>query len=140
MASLNRCEFIGNLGKDPEVRTIDSGKKVANLSIACTETWKKDGEKQERTEWVRVTIWGPLAEIAEKYLHKGSKVYIAGKMQTRKYEKDGIERYATEIVLQGFDSTLIMLDGKQGGDTTGRRDKPADRPASSESPDDEIPF
>lgn len=141
MATLNRCEFIGNLGKDPEVRSLNDGKKVANLSVACTESWKKDGEKKERTEWVRAVLWGPLAEIAEKYLHKGSKVYISGSMQTRKWQdKDGTDKYSTEIVLQGFDSKLIMLDWKRGdtADTSDQATPPSQN--GGDNVDDEIPF
>lgn len=119
MASLNRCEFIGNLGKDPEIRSMQSGDKVANFSIACTEHWrnKSSGERQEKTTWVPVVIFGKLAETAEKYLTKGSKVYIAGQFNVRKWQdKDGKDRYSTEIVLQGFNAQLIMLDGKERDD------------------------
>lgn len=115
MASLNQCNFIGNLGKDPEVRTMGNGNKVANISLAVSESWKDKGtgEKKEKTTWVPIVIFGNLADIAEKYLRKGSKVFICGKFQTRKWQdKDGNDRYSTEIVLQGYDSKLIMLDGK----------------------------
>lgn len=137
---LNKCIFIGNLGRDPEVRTMQDGKKVANLSLAVSEKWKdkSTGERKERTEWVRVVIFGHLAEVAEKYLQKGSKVYVQGQMQTRKWtDKDGNEKYSTEIVLQGFNSELIMLDEKRGSD------KPvadSGRATSRDVPDDEIPF
>ena len=112
---LNQCQFIGNLGKDPEIRTTQNGAKVANFSLAVSESWKdKSGQKQERTEWVNVVVWSDgLVGVIEKYLSKGSKVFISGKMQTRKWEdKSGATKYMTEIVLQGFDAKLIMLGGK----------------------------
>ena len=121
---LNKCMFIGHLGRDPEVKTLTDGKKVANLSLAATEKWKsKTGEKMERTEWVRVVIWGALAEVAEKYLHKGSKVYVCGSLQTRKWtDQSGAEKYSTEVVLQGFNAELTMLDGPQQGGKTQQKD------------------
>lgn len=111
--ALNSCEFIGNLGRDPEVKSMQSGDKVANLSIAVTEKWKsRDGEKKERTTWVPIVIWGPLADVAERYLRKGSKVFVRGKFTVRKWQdQSGQDRYATEIVLQGHDAKLEMLDG-----------------------------
>lgn len=116
MASLNSCTFIGNLGKDPECRDVNGG-KVANFSIACTEKWKnRDGEKQERTTWVPVVVWGSLADVCQRFLHKGSKVYVCGKFSVRKYQdRDGNDRYATEVILQGPQAQLVMLDGKQDG-------------------------
>ena len=109
---LNKCEFIGNVSKAPDIRTMDNGGKVANLSLATTEKWTKDGEKHEKTEWIRIVIFGKLAEIVEKWVKKGAKLYISGKMQTRKWtDKEGVEKYSTEIVLSGFDSKLIMLGG-----------------------------
>ena len=117
--SVNKVTLIGNLGRDPEVRFSQSGDKIANISIATSETWndKATGEKREKTEWHRVVIFNDgLAGIAEKFLRKGSKVYIEGQLQTRKWQdKDGLDRYTTEIVLQGFNSTLTMLDGREGG-------------------------
>lgn len=113
---LNQCQFIGNLGADPEVRTFQNGGKVCNLRLAVTEKWKKDGETKERTEWVTVAIFSEgLIGVAERYLRKGSKVYISGKMQTRKWQdQSGADRYSTEIILQGFDAKLTMLDGPSG--------------------------
>lgn len=110
--ALNSCEFIGNLGKDPEIKSMQNGDKVANLSIAVSEKWKaKDGEKKERTTWVPIVIWGPLVDIAERYLRKGSKIFVRGKFSVRKWQdQSGQDRYATEIVLQGFDAKLEMLD------------------------------
>ena len=120
--ALNRCEFIGNLGADPEIRNTQGGEKVANLRIAVTERWKdRNGEKREKTEWVPVTIWGALAGTAEQYLSKGSKVYVAGKWQTRKWtDQQGNDRYSTECVLHGFDAKLEMLDSpRDGGQSRG---------------------
>jgi len=116
--SVNKVILIGNLGRDPEVRTMQNGGKVANLSLATSESWrdKASGEKKEKTEWHRVVIFGNLAEIAEKYLKKGSKVYVSGSLQTRKWtDQSGAEKYTTEVVLQGFGGELTMLDGKGGG-------------------------
>ena len=115
--ALNRCEFIGNLGRDPEIRSTGNGDKCANLRIAVTEKWKtQSGERKERTEWIPVTIWGPLAGVAEQYLRKGSKVFVAGRYETRKWsDQSGQDRYSTEIVLRGFDAKLEMLDGPSGG-------------------------
>ena len=108
---LNKVMLIGNLGKDPEIRYTSGGDAVATLSLATTERWKdKSGEQKEQTEWHRVTAWGSLAEIMGKYLHKGSKVYIEGKLQTRKWQdKEGNDRYTTEIRAD----QLKMLDGKE---------------------------
>ena len=112
---LNRCTFIGNLGKDPEIRYTGTGKAVANFSIAINESWKDaDGQTQEKTEWVNVVAWEKLAEIIQQYVKKGSKVYIEGKMQTRSYDDKnhpGEKKYITEIVA----NQLIMLDSKQQG-------------------------
>jgi len=120
---LNQCQFIGNLGRDPETRTFQNGGKVCNLRLAVSETWKdkQTGERKERTEWISVAIFSEgLVGIAEQYLRKGSKVYISGKMSSRKYQaQDGTDRYSTEIVLQGFDAKLVMLDGKDGGSDSG---------------------
>lgn len=145
MVSLNRCEFIGNLGAKPEIKTLQNGNRVANMSLACSESWKDKttGEKKERTEWVRVTIYQEgLVKVAEQYLQKGSKIFIEGQMQTRKYQKDGQDHYATEIVLQGFNSRLIMLDGRRDGDQ--QNSAPAQQQQSSAPQstidEDTIPF
>lgn len=136
---LNRCEFIGRLGRDPEVRSMQNGDKVANLSLACTEKWKdkQSGEQKERTEWVRVVIFGKLAGIAEQYLAKGSKVYLAGRLQTRKWtDQASVEKYSTEVVLSGFDAKMVMLGDK-------REEAPPSRstePPQQSNLDDEIPF
>ncbi|HEY8604790.1 single-stranded DNA-binding protein [Tsuneonella suprasediminis] len=116
--SLNKVMLIGNLGADPEVRSFQNGGKVCNLRIATSETWKdRDGQRQERTEWHTVAIFSEgLVNVAENYLRKGSKVYIEGQLQTRKWQdQSGNDRYSTEIVLRGFNGTLTMLDGAPGG-------------------------
>ncbi|QOZ76980.1 single-stranded DNA-binding protein [Bradyrhizobium sp. CCBAU 53351] len=117
--SVNKVILVGNLGKDPEIRRTQDGRPIANLSIATSETWrdKNTGERKEKTEWHRVVIFSePLCKIVEQYLKKGAKVYIEGALQTRKYtDQSGVEKYSTEVVLQGFNSTLTMLDGRSGG-------------------------
>lgn len=117
--SLNKATIIGHLGSDPEVRSLTSGAKVVNFSVATSETWrdKASGEKKERTEWHRVVIWSEgLAKVAETYLKKGSKVYLEGQLQTRKWQdQSGADKYTTEIVLNGFGASLIMLDGRDAG-------------------------
>ena len=122
--SVNKVILIGNLGRDPEVRSFQNGGKVCNLRIATSETWKdrNTGERREKTEWHSVAIFSEgLVRVAEQYLRKGSKVYIEGALQTRKWQdQSGQDKYSTEIVLQGFGSTLTMLDGRgEGGDQGG---------------------
>ena len=115
MSSVNKCILIGNLGADPDVKAGPDGRKFCNLRIATTERWTtKDGEKKDRTDWHAVSIFAePLAKIAEAYLRKGSRVYLEGALRTRKYtDKAGSERYVTEVVLQGFNAQLVLLDGK----------------------------
>jgi single-strand DNA-binding protein len=149
--SVNKVVLVGNLGRDPEVRRLSSGDPVVNLSVATSESWrdKATGEKKERTEWHRVVIFNEnLAKVAEQYLRKGSKVYLEGQLQTRKYtDKDGAEKYSTEVVLQRFRGELVMLDSR--GDNGGERERPALVGASESSArssfarddlDDEIPF
>ncbi|MBA6343094.1 single-stranded DNA-binding protein [Colwellia sp. MB02u-10] len=117
MAGVNKVIILGNLGKDPEVRHMPNGGGVANLTIATSETWKdkQTGEQKEKTEWHRVVMFGKLAEIAGEYLKKGSKVYIEGALQTRKWQnQQGQDQYTTEIVVQGFNGTLQMLDSRGG--------------------------
>lgn len=114
--SLNRVQIIGNLGRDPEVRSTQDGMKIVTLNVATSETWKdKSGERKEKTEWHRVVIFNErLAEVAEKYLRKGAKLYLEGSLQTRKWtDKDGVEKYTTEIVLGRFRGELTLLDGKR---------------------------
>ncbi|KFC72256.1 Single-stranded DNA-binding protein [Devosia sp. LC5] len=124
--SVNKVILVGNLGADPEVRNLPSGGKVVNLSIATSERWKDrtSGEQREKTEWHRVVIFSEgLTRVAESYLRKGSKVYIEGQLQTRKWQdQSGQDKYSTEIVLQGFNSNLTLLDGRGDGDNAGGGD------------------
>jgi len=117
--SVNKVILVGNLGADPEVRTFQNGGKVCNLRIATSETWKdrSTGERREKTEWHTVAIFSEgLVRVCEQYLKKGSKVYIEGALQTRKWQdQSGNDRYSTEVVLSGFNGTLVMLDGRSGG-------------------------
>jgi single-strand DNA-binding protein len=148
--SVNKVILVGNLGKDPEVRRMTSGDPVVNLSIATSESWrdKASGEKKEKTEWHRVVIFNKnLADVAEKYLKKGAKVYVEGQLQTRKWtDKDGAEKYSTEVVLQNFRGELTMLDGRsgggEGGGFGGGGRGAGEAPASfqRDEMDDEIPF
>lgn len=141
MSSTNKVILLGRLGKDPDIRSTQNGTKCANFSVATSEKWKdkNTGEAKEKTEWHNVVVWGALAGVCENYLKKGAQVYIEGKLQTRKWQdKDGQDRYTTEVVLQGFGSNLVMCGGK--GDGGGGNQAP--HPASTASPDldDEIPF
>ena len=147
--SVNKVILVGNLGKDPEVRRMTSGDPVVNLSIATSESWrdKASGERKEKTEWHRVVIFNKnLADVAEKYLKKGAKVYVEGQLQTRKWtDKDGAEKYSTEVVLQNFRGELTMLDGRNGGGEgagAGGGRGASEAPASFQRDelDDEIPF
>jgi single-strand DNA-binding protein len=154
--SVNKVILVGNLGKDPEVRRLNSGDPVVNLSVATSENWrdKQSGERKEKTEWHRVVIFNEnLAKVAEQYLKKGSKVYIEGQLQTRKYEQGGVEKYTTEVVLQRFRGELTMLDGKgeggrsyedDGGGFTAKagakRSSDGPRESFNQDLDDEIPF
>lgn len=115
MAGVNKVIIIGNLGKDPEIRSTQEGNEIANLAIATGESWKdkRTGERKEKTEWHKVVIFNAhLIAVCKNYLKKGSKVYIEGSLQTRKWMKDNVEMFTTEIVLQNFNGTLVMLDGK----------------------------
>ena len=151
--SVNKVILVGNLGKDPEIRRTQDGRPIANLSVATSESWrdKATGERKEKTEWHRVVIFNEgLCKIAEQYLKKGAKVYLEGALQTRKWQdQSGQDRYSTEVVLQGFNSQLTMLDragGGGGGDfgsagpTAPRERKPAMAGAKRDDLDDEIPF
>ncbi|MFT3986721.1 single-stranded DNA-binding protein [Aestuariivirga sp.] len=160
--SVNKVILVGNLGRDPEVRHTQDGKPIVNLSIATSETWRdrNSGERKERTEWHRVVIFNEnLAKVAEQYLKKGSTVYIEGQLQTRKYtDKDGVEKFSTEVVLQNFRGELTMLGGRPGegsssygggGDEFGQSspmDRPRGNPGGGKSQsftrdlDDEVPF
>ncbi len=129
--SVNKAILIGNVGKDPEIRRTQDGKAIANLSIATSESWKdkNSGERKEKTEWHRVVIFNEaLCKIAEQYVKKGQKLYIEGQIQTRKWtDKDGAEKYSTEVVVQGFNGVLTMLD-KPGDDDGAEERKSANRP------------
>ena len=160
--SVNKVILVGNLGKDPEIRRTQDGRPIANLSVATSESWrdKTTGERKEKTEWHRVVIFNEgLTRVAEQYLKKGSKVYIEGALQTRKWEKDGVDQYSTEVVLQNFNSNLTMLDGRGEGEGAGNSNsggfssprqsesrpsegrRPAAAPAfQSGGMDDDIPF
>ena len=145
--SVNKVILVGNLGRDPEVRSMQSGDKVCNLSVATSERWKdrNSGEMQEKTEWHKVSLFGKVAEVAGQYLDKGAKVYVEGKLQTRKWQaKDGTDRYTTEVVVSGFNGTLQMLD-RRDGDTAGRAGGVGKAPSQATPPvdnsfDDDIPF
>ena len=159
--SVNKVILVGNLGKDPEVRHTQDGKPIVNLSIATSDTWKdkNSGERKEKTEWHRVVIFNEgLAKVAEQYLKKGSTVYIEGQLQTRKWtDKDGAEKYSTEVVLQNYSGVMTMIGGRPGsgdgasssyggGDEFGSSG-PMERPRTSAKPasfnrdlDDEVPF
>lgn len=154
--SVNKVILVGNLGQDPEIRRLNSGDPVVNLSIATSESWrdKSSGDRKEKTEWHRIVIFNDsLAKVAEQYLKKGMKVYVEGQLQTRKWTKDGQDHYSTEIVLQKFRGELQMLDAKGQGDGE-RRDDSGSRSSgggqknsgnqsserSSRELDDDIPF
>ena len=148
MASINKVILVGNLGRDPENRYLPSGEQVTSIAVATTDKWKDKatGEQKEQTEWHRISFFGKLAEIAGQYLKKGSQVYIEGRLRTRKYtDKEGIDRYATEIIAD----TMQMLGSRQDGqESTGRnkyaeqtgRDAPSQRPAPMSDMDDDIQF
>lgn len=148
--SVNKVIIIGNLGRDPEVRTFQNGGKVCNLRIATSEQWKdkNTGERRERTEWHSVAIFNTgLVGVAEKYLKKGSKVYLEGQLETRKWQdQSGQDRYSTEVVLRPYASEMTLLDGKGGGNSGGYAGGDAgaaqggDQSAPSRDMDDEIPF
>lgn len=151
--SVNKVILVGNLGKDPEIRSTQDGREIANLTVATSESWKdrNTGERKEKTEWHRVVIFSEgLVNIAKNYLKKGAKVYLEGALQTRKWtDQSGQEKYSTEVVLQGFGSTLTMLDGRSGvGSSESSYNQSSSAPAASsggakpatELLDDEIPF
>ena len=154
--SVNKVILIGNLGRDPEIRSTQDGTRVANLSIATSESWrdKSTGERREKTEWHRVVIFNDrIVDVAEKYLRKGSKVYLEGQLQTRKWtDQSGQEKYTTEVVLQRFRGELTMLDGRPGAEAGGGYSEPSHDapshgpsgggrgPSSGGDLDDEIPF
>jgi len=147
--SLNKVLLIGRLGDDPEIKQMQNGKSVARLSVATSESWKdkNTGEKKEKTEWHRVVIFNEgLVSVVQKYLKKGAQVYIEGQLNTNKYtDSNGQEKYSTQIVLQGYSSSLTMLDGKNSssGDSKkleGTQLPSDDMPDISQDPDDKVPF
>ena len=153
MAGINKVILVGNLGAKPEVKYASNGNAISNLSVATSESWtdKSTGQKQERTEWHRVSLFGKLAEIAGQYLDKGSKVYVEGKLQTRKWQdQNGQDRYTTEVVVSGFNGTLQMLDRRDDSsssapapskDVTKKgQTEPSITPVSKDEFEDDIPF
>lgn len=141
--SVNKVILVGNLGADPEIRTTQDGREIANLNIATSESWKdrSSGERREKSEWHRVVIFSEgLVKVAKSYLKKGSKIYLEGALQTRKWQdKDGNDRYSTEVVLQGYNAALVMLDGTKG--SAEKSEPERSQPAQSNyAIDDEIPF
>jgi single-strand DNA-binding protein len=158
--SVNKVILVGNLGRDPEIRSTSGGQRIANFSLATSETWrdKSSGERKEKTEWHRIVIFNErLVDVVEKYVKKGAKLYIEGALQTRKWtDNSGQERYSTEVVLQNFRGELTMLDGARGGGgggfagepdhghdeapAQGGGGRPERRPAPASDLDDEIPF
>ncbi len=156
MAGINKVILVGNLGAKPEIKYSATGNAMTNLSVATSETWndKATGQKQEKTEWHRVSLFGKLAEIAGQYLDKGSKVYVEGKLQTRKWQdQSGADRYTTEVVVSGFNGTLQMLDRRDNADgapaqqSTPQQSAPQQQPATdpitpvdNSGFDDDIPF
>ena len=141
---LNRCAFIGYLGNDVEARSTQDGREIANLSLGVSESWKdkSSGERKSKTEWIRIVIFNEnLVTVAKTYLRKGSKIFIEGKMQTRKWaDKDGVEKYSSEVVLQNYDDKLIMLDGKSDAAPAESEPKPMGDKAAQVELDDSIPF
>ena len=145
MASVNKAILVGALGRDPESRSFQNGGKVVELRVATSESWKdkNSGDRKEKTEWHTVKVFSEgLANVAEKYLRKGSKVYLEGQLQTRKWQgTDGQDKYSTEIVLQGFNAVLVLLDGKSDGGAYDDRDTSSQSrgPAAADL-DDDVPF
>ena len=151
MAGINKVILVGNLGAKPEVKYASNGNAISNLSVATSESWtdKSTGQKQEKTEWHRVSLFGKLAEIAGQYLDKGSKVYVEGKLQTRKWQdQNGQDRYTTEVVVSGFNGTLQMLDRRDNSSSTAPsadvtengKTEPSISPVSKDEFEDDIPF
>ena len=144
--SVNKVILVGNLGRDPEVRRLNNGEPVVSLTVATGESWKDKatGERKEKTEWHKVVIFNEnLARVAEQYLKKGSKVYLEGQLQTRKWtDQQGVEKYTTEVVLQRFRGELTILDGRSGGDEGSQESQPAQSNGGRgyADLDDEVPF
>ena len=142
--SLNQVSLIGNLGRDPEMRSTKGGDKVANFTLATSETWGKGDERQEKTEWHNVVVWGKLADVVERYCTKGHTVFVQGKLTTRKgADKDGKDRYTTEVVVSGFGGLLTLLTAKGEGGSGGgasRHDGPPARSGGAPVSDEDMPF
>ena len=145
--SINKVILVGNVGQDPEIRTTQDGREIANFSLATSESWKDKatGEKKEKTEWHRVVVFSQgLVTVIKNYIKKGTKLYIEGSLQTRKWtDSQGVEKYTTEISLQNFNSTLQILDSRGGGDSSDSYSSPAkprNNDVAVEESDDEIPF
>ena len=145
---INKVILVGRLGRDPDIKFTSDGKAIANLAVATNESWtdKTSGQKVEKTEWHKVVVFGQLADICQRYLHKGSKVYLEGKLQTRKWDNnEGVTQYTTEVVLSGFNSNMMMLDGK--GESVEPTEPTVEvapqktiQPVAVEEFEDEIPF
>lgn len=145
MGSVNKVILVGNVGKDPEIRSLNNGDRVASLSLATTESWrdKSSGEKKEKTEWHRVVVFNDgLVKVIENYVKKGTTLYLEGALQTRKYEKDGQERYVTEVVLQRFGGQLVLLGGGERGEARQQDVNPPRQaaPKYDDGINDDIPF
>jgi len=139
MSSVNKVVLVGNLGQEPDIRTMQSGDKVCNLSVATSESWKdkSTGERKEKTEWHRVVVFNKgLVTVCENYLKKGSKIYLEGQIETRKWDKDGVDQYATEIVLRPFRSEIVMLDKKEQGEAK----QAVDHQAPMDDLSDDLPW
>jgi single-strand DNA-binding protein len=139
MSSLNKIMLIGNVGNDPEIKAFDNGNEVANFSIATSEKWKDKttGEQKEKTYWHNIAVFGGLVNVVKNYVKKGTKLYVEGASQTRKWQdNEGNDRYTTEVVLNGFNSNLILLSNKDSVDTV----KQDSQPTQENTVDDEIPF
>ena len=143
MSGINKVILIGNLGKTPELKYAAGGNAILNLSLATSETWtdKNTGQKQEKTEWHRVVLFGKLAELVSKYCNKGSKLYIEGKLQTRKWtNKEGKDQYTTEVIVSGFNGTVQMLDSVNQGDTKTTKPTTTEQATKTIEPVDTHPF
>lgn len=140
MAGVNKVILVGNLGKDPEVRTLENGRKVANFPLATSETYKdRNGERVERTEWHNIVFWGPVADVLERYVRKGSKIYVEGKLRTRSYEQEGVKKYITEVDGQ----TMTMLDSRNTEQERPEVSTPTSSPQSialDENEENDLPF
>lgn len=138
MATLNNCRFIGRVGGKPEIKQMNNGKEVVSFSLAIDQSYKKDGEKVSKTEWVKISVFSEgLVNLVKNYIDKGSLIYLEGSIQTRKWvNKEGVDQYTTEIILQGFNSTIQLLDSKKDGNSSNA----SQSDSVEEQGEDEIPF